>query len=402
VTLSVAEVYDSNIVGAEPGAITQSQAEDNSGVYSRFSSGLFYSTNRRSVHFVASGGVNLDYYPRFRSDVRNPLDSYNGSSGVSINVGAHTLRAAQSISRQPYFAFALQPVLNPAAALIPNDVNHVNLTPEVALLSEPMILYNTTASLSSPINRRTSMDVTYGFNGSRASERWPTVRGHAVDVRLNRSVTRTLQVNGRYNFTAAKYESVFLGATDLQAHDAEGGITYNKPLSRTRTVRLAASAGRSMLRSESPLDGRSEPVNGLATSGELTLQFARSWSASAAFRRSLLLLQGLTEPYYGNSASFGVRGEPTRRLTLATETSVVRGDTASIVRAAAYNTLTTSALVTYALTRTLGLSTSFHHSEYDFAPTAQLPAGVSRVLNRDVVSVALTFGAPLIGRPVAP
>jgi hypothetical protein len=174
-------------------------------------------------------------------------------------------------------------------------------------------------------------------------------------------------------------------------------------LSPTRTITVAGTAGKSFLKENFPSSQVvNKPLSGLSASAEVNLQFARSWSASGEFRRSVDLLQGLERSYYGNSFGFNVRGEPTKRIDVNAGAHLLRSNPTSDVVTGKYDTVTASAQMRYALTRSLAVVTEYLHTKYDFGAGAQLPSGVLRTFGREVLRVGLTFGAPVIGRRVAP
>ena len=392
-TVSVSEAYDNDIVGTQ-GSPNAPSGE--SGLFSRLSSQLSYAKRKDRLRFMAGGGFGLDYYNNLQANIPQPVDTYQGSAGIVFSTRRAVVQASQRIGYFPYFGFDLSapgsPV-DPGVSLAESPT----LRPDAALLESPVVAYGTQASALFPLGRRSSTTFAYSFSGSRKSERWPTVDGQSASAQFSRSVSRSVSLNASYGYQFSTYNIPGLRASKFTSLDLMGGLSWSRTLSKTRSLSVTASAGRSLLE-DTAISGLGSSSN-LSAHGSIGLQFARSWTVQSDFHRSLQYVQGLRTPYYGNGFNLGLQGEPTRRLELSVSTGVVSSDSvAADGLETAYDTRNTSVHTRYALGRSVGIFAQDTRTHYAFGTAAEIPTGVLSAFDREVVQVGLTFGHLLFRR----
>ena len=394
-TVSVSEAYDNDIVGTQssPGGPTVE-----SGLFTRVSSQLSYSKRSDRLRFQAGGGLGLDYYSNLETDIPQPVDTYQGQAGIIFSTQRAVVQASQRISYYPYFGFDLSsfaPPSNPGVSI--GDSPGVRPGPDAALFESPVITYATTASASFPLGRRSTATVAYSYSGSEESENWPTVDGQAASANYSHSISRSVSLNASYGYQFSNYRSPGLATTEFKSHDLNGGASWSRALSSTRSVTISGSAGQSFIDDNAVAGlGSSNAIN---AHGSFGFQFARSWTVQSDVHRSIQYVQGLTTPYFGVGWNIGLQGEPTRRLELSVNTGVVNSD--SVVANAErtdYDTRNTFINVRYALGANMAIFGQYARTHYEFGPLADLPSGVAQQFDREVVQVGLTFGHLLFRR----
>jgi hypothetical protein len=390
-TVTGSESFDSDMVGSAEASAGAVPAE--SGVYSRASSQLDYSRLFRRAEFSANGGATLDFYPALGAEISQPVDSYTGNASLGIRLGRATVQVSQAIGYQPFFGF--QPIPGAPSGAVTESPDTATQT-DPALFDEPSITHATSAGLSVPIDRRSTVTAGYSHSGSTHSTFWPSIVNQGINVAGGRNVTRNLQINTQYSYQFSTYESESTPQTEFTSHQLSAGFTYTRPLSRTRTVTASMGLGGTTT-SDDPLSQAAGTKN-VSARGGVGFQFARSWSVHADYSRSLQILQGLLQPYYGDSLSFGLGGQPTRRLAFSVDGTLMKGDPTRKDANAAFDSGNVVANSQYALSRNLAVSATYVRSQYNFGSGAELPAGVQPKLARNVFSLGLTFGTMLLGR----
>jgi hypothetical protein len=399
-TASAYEVYDSHIIGPESASPAASSQVRASGFYTSAQTGLFYAKRGRRVKLATSGDATFAYYPNLRRDISQPVDSYQGQGDISVQLGRSSLQASQSVSYQPYFVVqALPPTIGFVGLF--TATQYFDFTPQVSLLDKPSLLYNTAASFTTPVGRRSSLDFSYGYQGGSYGGRFSDIKSQSGRVQFNHARGRNVTLRGSYTYDVATYQRPLVAKSTITSQDVEVGFGYRRPLSRSRSVALEAGIGGGRLKDESQdilQRGRRQQLTAFST---LDFQFTRSWAAEGYFRRSLQLLQGLGQPYYGNSVNANLHGGLTKRLDLSMNAGYSQGAIGIDARSRGYDTGGGSVRLRYALSRQLGLSVEYLRTQYNFASGAVLPSGVIRVLDRNSVRFGLVFGTSLVGRQPA-
>ena len=408
-TAGIWGVYDSHIVGSDMiGAAPADPDLQGSGMYPTAQAGLSYNRRGNRATFGSDVEATFTYHPNLRSTVQQPVDAYFGGAHVVAPLGRTELRLAQSVGYQPYLVIQPLPSVpstfesfngfRPGLLLI----GQPGLTSEAAILDNPAVVYGSTASFMAPLTRRSSITFSYGLQGSNYSGNFADSRSDSAGVRVAHATGRSTDVHGSYTHTTTVYRRELLGRSDITTDGLDAGISHTRRLSPTRRLQLSFDAGASTLTGEiGTTDSSGERHEGTARAA-LDLELGRSWSTSAEFTRSLQLLQGLAQSYFGNAATFGAHGGLSRRLELATSVSYSQGAIGIDAAARHYDRRNASVRLLYALSGHVALSGEYINSGYGFGRGAILPLGVVSELNRHTVRVGLTWGQSFLGRSARP
>ncbi len=394
VTASVSEAYDNDIIGMEGTGGPSLE----SGLFSRLSSQLSYVKRKDRLRFVAGGGLGLDFYSKLESDIPQPVETYQGNAGVTFTTRRAVVQATQSISHYPYFGFDLSSVGSPLDLDVSLGESPIlRPGPEAALFEDPVVTFGTSASTAVSLGRRSTATFAFSYSGAQESDHWPTADAQSASGQFSQSVSRSLDLNVNYGYQFTNYHNPGFEGYRFSSHELTGGVSWNRTLSRTRSVSVSGSAGQAFF--EDAAIGGMRSSHGLTARGAVGFQFARSWTVHSDFNRTLQYVQGLSTPYYGNGFSFGLQGEPTRRLELSANTGVIRSDSISGDGVQSdYHTRNTSIHARYALGRNAAIFGQYGRSYYEFGAGAGLPSGVLRQFDREVIQVGLTFGHLLFRR----
>jgi hypothetical protein len=164
-------------------------------------------------------------------------------------------------------------------------------------------------------------------------------------------------------------------------HDLDLGIDFNRPLSRTRRVRLSVTTGSTLIRAST---GAMEYF--VVGDAKLTREIGRTWNASAAYHRGVDMLDGLSEPMLQDSAIATIGGALSPRLQLGISDGPVNHNQS-------YNG---SARLRIGLSRTLAFSTEYSFYHYQFDRTTYLPLGLTPEFRRQGLSFGIDLWLPLI------
>jgi len=396
--------YDSHVVGSDTilGTAPGDSDLDLSGAYTLLQAGLGYDHRARRWTFGSSVNSRFTFYNNLPGDHRQPIDSHDANATLGAELGRSQLRLAQSVGYQPYFWLqALPPVIGFDVPLEP--VQGIAFSPEVSLLDTPAITYSSSASFTTPLGRRSSLGLTYGYQGGNYSGPFADLTNQSAGVEITRGVSRSTEVIGRYNYQDAGYERLEF-VSDVVQHGVEGAFRHTRRLSATRTMRVYGGAGASILNGDFPNTTGEREAHQVTANGGLEVLIARSWLVQGEFRRSLQLLQGLAQPYYGNWVNFAAGGLLTRRVDVTFSGAYAQGAVGidALSGSPGYNTRNASVRVRYAIRSDLAVSSEYLNSDYSFGREAVLPPGVIRQLNRHAIRVGLMWGASLMGRRARP
>jgi hypothetical protein len=306
------------------------------------------------------------------------------------------LSLAQTLASEPYFMVQALPVVigldNPILS-----APGATFSPEVAILDNPATTYSSSGSFTAELSRRTSIAANYGYQSSNYSGQFVDISNHSAGVEITQSVSRSTEIFGRYTYGQSDYDRAVLASATV-GQGVVGGFRHTRRLSASRTMRLYAGLGANLLRGEFSAAIGNETARQATAHGGLDVQLGRSWSAQAEFRRSLQLLQGLSQPYYGNAVTGAAGGLLAPRLEFVVAAAYAQGNIGVTALSPGYDTRNAVIRLRYGLTRQLAISTEYVNSDYSFGKDAILPPGIVRNLNRHGARVGLTWGTLLIGR----
>jgi hypothetical protein len=252
-------------------------------------------------------------------------------------------------------------------------------------------VFTTGVSLTQALTRRLSMDVSYGLTVNRFGGEVSDLTAQSGNLRLTKGFTRNFGIHGSYGFQDATYE-LFPARTKVRGQDLSIGGDYVRQLSRTRRLAVTVDGGSSILTKQ---DTAKTYYQASAHSG-VTYAFARTWSAGGDFSRTLQLLEGLSEPFFGNSYAASLGTQLVRRVSVIGTAAYSTGAVGIEAVAKGYETRTASLGIRYGMTNHVAFSAQYVYYKYRFARAVELPASLARNLNRQVVRVGLDFGIPIL------
>jgi hypothetical protein len=327
------------------------------------------------------------------------------------------LTVRQFAAYQPYFFIQGLPVsagLGTGFAASPDATPSVptafpGFSPQASLLSEPGITFDTIVSYSMPVTQRTSIEFSSNYQGSRYEEGLADIDSRSATARLTHAASRRTSLHASYSYRAASYDTqnrsplVISRSGELVSQDVEGGLTYRRALSETRAAMLNIGSGTSIIDDDLVInEARRRRYEVTAYAGG-SLQFARTWIAQGQFRRALQLLQGLSQPYFGNTVGVAVRGQLAERTDLLITARYAQGQISSVDVFRGYDSKSAGFRVRHALSSHIALSGEYMYGEYAFGRDIELPSGFIRALNRHTVQVGIGFRFAMRDRrPVAP
>jgi len=402
---SIFGAYDTHIAGPQTIGTLPKPGDDQKGSYTSVDAGLFYNHRGNKVSFGASGDSTFAYYPSLHEDVGQPIDSYSAAAMLTARLGRTQFQASQSVSYQPYFVLQTLPTA-PIYSLSPSSVvdtvlrpnNQIPVGVQSSILDKPGTIVASDVSYTAPLSRRAGIAFTYGHYGTDFGGTYPDISSHSAAIRVSDAVSRSTQIYGTYSYQNGAYDrAVFANTSNIAAQGMDAGVSYTRRLSSTRSLRLFGGGGGNKLNERFEADPAAASVQGTAHGG-MDLQFGRSWSTHGEFSRSLQLLQGIAQPYFGNAVSGGIRGGFGRRVVLSGNGNYSQGAVGIDALSRSYDTRSAFVMLQIGLSREMALSADYSNAEYSFNRSAVLPEGVIRRLNRQTFRVGLTWVMPLLGR----
>lgn len=375
-TVSAYGAQDGQLSG-EPGA-SNAQTAPIGAFYSGTDIGISYVPSERGkVTYDLRGTSGLRYYPSL-SDWAAATQSLSAGASWLVNQQS-TFHVRGGASYFPYFDFS-QPVgLTDGAPAAPQRL------PNNQLSTRRVVGYETGFDYTYQPNRRTALTLLYGLRRTELLDEAQTSLDTTVSAAYSRRLSRASSARVTYAFRDGGYR---FGTVEnpLRVNDIEFGFDRDWAQSQTRRTSLSLSAGPSIV------DYQGQ--RGYRAFGAVTLSrpFGRSWNMRALYRRGVTFLDGTSQPFLSNTATFGIGGLLTRRLDLSLSAGAVLGDIGFEAGAGtAYDTYTGSARMRYGLTNTFAC-----YAEYLYSYSKYGSTGPVADLNRRGFRVGLTVYAPLL------
>jgi len=268
-------------------------------------------------------------------------------------------------------------------------------------------IFNGSGVVSYNWNRRTKTD--FGVSYTKQD-----VDGFALDhdaispwVAYEHAMNRTLSVVAAYRGSHSQFTTVSGFKTPMQDHRVDGGLKYQRKLSRTRSLTWTAGGGpQHVIFGETGIErGRYADYWAPAGYGSIRWDFARSWNAAGDFRRTVTVLEGITPyPFMTNSALGTVGGFLSRWFELVLTAGYSNGQTGQAVAGTfvgSYDGVALSTQGRFRLSRLWSAVASYHHYRYYSDPLASLTLGVPSNLQRNAIRVGVAWSLPLIGQYLA-
>jgi hypothetical protein len=368
--------YDDNIL-AQASNRSSPQQQSREGSFGQLSGGLNYTLNAARASVSAAAGTSQRYYPSLENRY---FETYNASIGGSVvaltkpNVTLHQSVAYQPVTFLSAFPDALDPV--PGASSVPE--------PDFVPLAHQYIVYAGGADLQHQVTRRTTFDLSYDYRATdrQSSDFWRQSGSTSYLVNL----TRGLGLRIGYHYAQAHYRD---RVTEI--HRPDLGLDFNRALSLTRRTSLTFAAG-----TEASVynDTTRWRVNANAT---VAHEIGRSWSAVGAYHRGTYFVDTLSEPVYGDTASFTLGGLVTRRIQVQAVLAGTMGNVGYGTQRQFDSYRGTLGLST-ALNRFMNVGVNYAYYRYIFDPLVELESGMARDFNRQSISGQVTIWAPIFNK----
>jgi hypothetical protein len=254
--------------------------------------------------------------------------------------------------------------------------------------------------------RQTRTTGSYDYT-RREYVRGPGFDGHSQSGQLvheqnvTQNATQTVTWRTSYRFSnATLFEPN--RARPIKDHTVDGGFTYSKNLSRTRRIVLGATLGATRVATVSTFTEL--PIEYWTPSGTGTMyvDFYRSWSISADYRRGVGVLDGITtEAFVSDAVVLRAGGHVNSRTDLTFATGYSNGRTGDALTRGDYATYIGTAQVRVGIARWAAFIANYNYFNYQLAPLT-LPLGVTLTtipssFDRHAVRFGLSLWLPLYG-----
>jgi hypothetical protein len=172
----------------------------------------------------------------------------------------------------------------------------------------------------------------------------------------------------------------------------EAGLGYARPLSLSRKTSASFGFGTTLY------DGAQGTVYRATGNATLHREIGQTWSASLGYKRGIGFLEGVTEPYFADSARFTLSGLIGNRIETIVAANYSTGDLGAVLQRNPFKTYSGTLSFRYGLTRLLGINGQYGYYHHDFEGAVLLPQGVVPVLGRHTVRAGLSVWLPLLTR----
>jgi hypothetical protein len=347
----------------------------------------------RSIELTGRGFMNT-----YRNIGVNPTYGGDQLMRASIDLGRRTSVALdESYGFSPMFTLGVfAPVAGGGSGNNP-DANQTNGIADDGLWST-----NVTGTLSHAWTRKMRTSVSYslskqdyvgglGFDGVT----------HGGRVSFERSLSRSWAVRAFYSHSDGTFTEKDDDTIPLLTDTGEVGLSYQRRLSRTRTIAVSGTGGVVNAQTIDALTHAPFTFSGPSASGAVRLDFHRSWNISADYRQTVALPAGVSvQPYLTTAATVGVGGFVNRWLETVGNVGYSTG-AASVVTISreqgqfdAYNG---TAQVRLRLSRFWSALISGTHYQYVLNEAATESLLVRPLMKRNAVRVGISWAAPLLG-----
>jgi hypothetical protein len=393
-SLTVTEAYDQNLLGEVTSAPSVYQL---GGRFTQLSAGVRFLGSGRKVQFSSTAGTNLRYYDQ--QDVLVGIGQYAGA-GISVILSPKTsFSANQTISYAPSYLYRLF-----ATAGAP-ELGQVNPGTDYAVNNSPSLSSGTNVSMTMKLGRRSELSLqargeytdyvrdsniptTSVINGTALSD----LLSYQVGGTFSQHISSDLRLNLGYNFSRARY---FSGGIPSE-HDVNVGVTYDRPISKTRRANVGFNIGSSVLQREALGD----PVGVLRqyyrVVGDVTLsrQFGRTWQAGGGYHRGVGFVEGIRTPVLTDAVVGGASGMINRRIDMSLNAASTVGEPTAIGVLSTFRTNTASARSQMALNHHAAAYAEYTYYFYDF-PAGLAPIAAPPRVSRNSVRGGLILWVPV-------
>jgi hypothetical protein len=380
--------FDDNLM-AEQGAVNPN-APPVSGYTGYADSALRFDQTKGSRSFGASGRA---YLNAFRNVGLSPAYGGDVQANFGTTVGRrHRVDLRQLLRNEPLYAFGsysgLRQTVDPGVLPDANPLN--GLAPRRSWVSGSRV------DFSSKWSPRDSLGMSLGYDTRDFIDQLGDSRAGVAAVSYNRAVGRRSSWKASYNYGDTRFLEP-TGWIPSETHGIEGAVGLERRFSPTRRLVLSFGGGGIHIRSRDRLTQESFDAIAPSGSGVVRLDWARTWSLSADFRRGVGTLDGLSSQVFATDAGLARVGGFVARATELT-LSVAYSEGQSTGReTAAFDTYTGTSQLRFELTGDWSAVVSHTYYRYSFQEVRPIGPQLPPQMNRNAIRVGLSLNLPVVG-----
>ena len=378
-----------------------------SGVFGGGTATLNYTRTAGRLALGAYGTTFVGYFPSSRSWYDSQSGGANASASFDLSPRT-TLRIGQQATFATEYRVGYQQGEISDVPLASGDNAFDN-----SLERDPSVYLTTDVDYTYEVSQKSTFSLFYGYRTRQFLQGDSPRAGlhdHGAGARFQRMFGRYAGMRLGYSYRRALVD--FQPAQEGEAepdsfgfHDIDAGLTYARSLSLTRKTTLAFTTGSTVAASAS--GGSEDPVvpddeePGLfgdarffvVGSATLSRELARSWSARAAYSRSVNYSEGFRTPSLLDTAAVSIGGLMTKRFDF---TAGAFYSTAAVgLEDRNYSSWVASTQLRAAVTRNLAAFISYYRFNYRFDDGIEIPGNLPRRVNRQGIRFGLTTWVPL-------
>jgi hypothetical protein len=388
VTLSVATLgsYDDNLTAEQ--VLVNQDVSSQSG-YTGYADGtLKLEQGKGSKLFDVSA---RGYVNSFRNVGLTP--KYGADALVHFGTGTrHRLDLRQGLRSEPYYNIGGFAAMRPAVDFmsLPEE------NPLHASSSQRSWAAASRVDFTSQFSPRNVLGMSYSYDTRDYQNQNGDSRAGVGSVFYRKNLSRRSRLQVNYGYADSRFLEP-LGWLPLQTHTADAGLELERAFSPTRRLHVSFGGGGIRAFTREWLTRESVTVWVPAGYGGLRLDWARTWSMSADYRRAVGGLQGISGDAFTTNAGLArVGGFIARPLELTLLASYAEGQ-ASTGTAGAYDTYTSTAQLRLLLSTKWSAVVGYDHYQYDVRNIDPILRGLPTNAQRNAVRVGFAFNLPLVG-----
>ena len=331
------------------------------------------------------------YVNSFRNVGMEPM--YGGDAQAHFTAGTrHRFEAWQGFRNEPFYnlgGFApFRHVTEGSAVPDENPLNGSSARRSWSAASR--------IDVTSQWSPRNALGMSLGYDTRNYNDLVGDTRGGVGSVFYSRNTGRRSRLRFSYGYADSRLLDVG-GWIPLQTHTADGGLEVEHRFSPTRRLFISFGAGGIRATTFDRLTSEVADLWLPAGFGTMRLDWARTWSISADYRRVVGAIQGISgEAFTTDAALVSVGGFVAKSLALELSVGYADGG-ASVGSTSSYDTLTTAAQLQWHFSTAWSALVSHDRYQYSLRgidPILHLPEDV----NRNAVRVGLAMNLPLGSR----
>jgi hypothetical protein len=319
------------------------------------------------------------------------------SRNASIVFGAQVLRSTHVTIAESYWYAPYNLLTLSTPAFLGSGAEAQLIGDDVGISGRRYSTFATTGAIvqSFRAQARTSFELDYNYSRTENSVVSSSYETHRAGGTMRHRVSTNLSWHLGYHYRRTDYPS-FVERRRFDAHEANAGIDFTRPLSLTRRTQVSFSTGSAAFANQSRTHYRA------FGDARLTHEIGRTWSAAVVYSRGIGFVDTFDRPILYDSVTTGLAGLLMRRLQFSASLRASDGSIGETGRDNDYRTYMGSANLTMSLNRSIGLGTTYYYLRYRFGSGAALPIGVVRDGERQGVQVFATAWFPIFYRARKP